>query len=641
MEKSDSAMAYPLADVPMAQGGQPEAAVKQGKSTIDYLLGDELLAQSSYASLARLLPKVIEMHFAPGEKIYQANTSADHVFLLVGGTIKLVSQVGRETGLLHGRFGEEAASDAEFYLTDAIAQTAVTVLAMPRQAIAALVAANPMLKTDFLFSLASHMSGEKLARKHAETRDMVVPAGAKPVMLAGWVLATVLPMLLLLFGDRLGLERGPVIFLAIFSATVVMWVFSLVDDYIPALFALVATLVTGLVPAPVVMSGFASDGFMMALSTLALGAVVVSSGLSYRMMLSLLIRLPNTQFWHFTGLMLTGTFLTPIIPTANGRIGLVSPFYADMVDNLGLKLEGRAATKLAVACFSGVSMFSAMVLTSKSVNFAVFGLLSPQQQDHFQWLTWLFASIVAAAVLVAVNGVAVLFFFRNEELPRLPKERIAEQLRLLGKLKNREWAAVFGVAFMLLGIVTSSIHKVQPPWLGFAMLFGLLLCGTLRKKELKEKVDWTFLLYLGGITGIVAAFNYLGLDAVLGAALPGLGSTMRSNFPLFILILFVLINVIRLAVPINATVVILAAVLLPLAELNGVNAWVLGFIILILSEMWFLPYQCSYYLQLQEVNRQRPLYNEKDFLKFNALSNFARLAAVYASLPYWKMLGLL
>ena len=35
------------------------------------------------------------------------------------------------------------------------------------------------------------------------------------------------------------------------------------------------------------------------------------------------------------------------------------------------------------------------------------------------------------------------------------------------------------------------------------------------------------------------------------------------------------------------------------------------------------------------------MYDEKSFLRFNALMNFTRLAAVYASLPYWKMLGLL
>jgi len=87
-------------------------------------------------------------------------------------------------------------------------------------------------------------------------------------------------------------------FAAIFAAAVMMWSFTLVDEYIPALFAVLGVLLTGLVPTPVIMSGFASDGFLMALSTLALGTVVVSSGLSYRFMLILLRRLPNTQFWQ-------------------------------------------------------------------------------------------------------------------------------------------------------------------------------------------------------------------------------------------------------------------------------------------------------------------------------------------------------
>lgn len=609
------------------------------KSIIDHLLNDDTFAKSNYQSLARLLPQIVEKNFAGGETIYNANTRAEHFYLLAEGEITLVSPQGRASGLMHRRFGEEAASDADHYLTDAIASTAARVFSIPRAAMATLVAANPALKTDLLFSLASHLAGEKLERSTTATAS--AKKTAPPTKIAGWLLCLVAPLLILLFGEELGFEPNITIFTAIFSATVVMWVFSLVDDYIPGLFALLATLVTGLVPGPVILSGFASDGFLMALSTLALSTVVVTSGLSYRFMLTLLLRLPNTQFWHCAGLFLTGTIITPIIPTANGRIALVSPFYSDMVDSLYLQHRGAAATRLAAACFGGISLFSAMVITSKSVNFAVFGLLTPQGQDHFQWLTWLFASIVAAIVLLAINAVAAVLMFRNRELPQLSKERVAEQLRLLGHVKNREWAALIGIAFIIVGIVTSSLHKVQPPWLGFAMLFGLLLCGTLDKKELKEKVDWTFLLYLSGITGIVAAFDFLGLDKMLGAALPGLGATMRSNFELFILLLFVLVNLIRLAVPINATVVILAAIFMPLAEINGVNSWVLGFIILMFSEAWFMPYQCSYYLQLQELNQEKGLYDEKAFLRFNALLNFARLAAVYASLPYWKMLGLL
>jgi divalent anion:Na+ symporter, DASS family len=608
-------------------------------STIQNLLKDKAIAKSNYQSLARLLPQVVEKHFSAGDHIYRAHTSAEQFYLLLEGDVKLVSPQGRESQLVHQRFGEEAASDGEHYLTDAIASTTATALCIPRIAMKTLIASNPALKTDLLFSLASHLAGEKLERQAKVEKSK--HTNHQPIIALGWLLTLIFPLLMLYFGDQLDIERNAVIFLSIFSATVTMWVFNLVDDYIPGLFALLATLVTGLVPAPVILSGFASDGFMMALSTLALGTVVVTSGLSYRFMLSLLLRLPNTQFWHFVGLFLTGTILTPIIPTANGRIALVSPFYSDMVDSLHLQPKGVATTRLAVACFGGISLFSAMFITSKSVNFAVYGLLSPQGQDHFQWMTWLLTSGIAALVLLAINAIGNAIWFRNAELPHLPKERVAAQLQLLGKIKHREWAAIAGITFMIIGIVTSSIHKVQPSWLGFAMLFGLLLCGTLHKKELKEKIDWTFLLYLSGITGIVAAFDYLGLDKVLGAALPGLGAYIHSNFKLFILLLFGLVNLVRLAVPINATVVILAAIFMPLAEMNGVNAWLLGFMILLFSETWFFPYQCSYYLQLQELNREKKMYDEKNFLLFNAVMNFARLAAVYASLPYWKMLGLL
>jgi divalent anion:Na+ symporter, DASS family len=455
------------------------------------------------------------------------------------------------------------------------------------------------------------------------------------------LLALVVPLLMLAYGHHLEIARSGVMFMAIFSVSVVMWVFSLVDDYIPALFAVLAVLVTGLVPAPVILSGFASDGFLMALSTLAFGTVVVSSGLSYRVMLLLLRLLPNSQFWHNSGLYMLGFALTPIIPTANGRIALVAPFYTDMVESLQLKHKGRAATRLALALFGSISLFSAVFLTSKSVNFAVFGLLSPQEQDHFQWVTWVFASLVAGAVLLLVNGLVAAVWYRNHEAPRLPKARVSEQLTLLGPIKNREWAAIAGLAFLVVGLVTSSIHKVQPPWLGFAVLFGLLLCGTLNKKELKEKVDWIFLLYLSGITGIVAAFNFLGLDKDLGHALPGLGDYMHANFNGFVLLIFVLVNLVRLAVPINATIVILATILIPVAQVAGISGWVVGFIILMFSESWFMPYQCSYYLQLREINQKGGYYDEKSFLYFNALMNFARLAAVYASIPFWKLLGIL
>lgn len=602
------------------------------------LRADPLFQPCSHASLARLLPHLQLCEWAAGTLLYAAGDAASDLYLRLDGEVQRAGQP-----LVLQRWGEEAASDLPRYLHGVQALSDARALRIPRAALAGLLASNPRLQAELLQSLSSHLAGTPFTRSTAPAASPAAGTSRRAVL--GWALTLLLPVLVLLSGSTLqarwGLEPQATIFLAIFTATLCMWVFSRLDDYIPALFALMATLIGGLVPAPVILSGFGSDGFVMALSMLALSAVIVSSGLSYRFMLALLQRLPNHQIAHNLGVFLTGSLLTPVIPTANGRVAMLAPFLSDMADCLHLTRRGPAATRLAASCFGGLSLLSAAVMTSKSVNLAVFGLLPAQDQDHFQWLTWLFCSLVVVGVLCVVYAIAAALWFRNREAPVLPKALVAAQLQLLGPMRMREWAAVGALLFVVLGIVSSTLHKVQPPWLVMAMLLGLLLFGVLRKKELIEQVDWTFLLYLGGVTGMVSTLGYLGLDKVLGQGLPALSGLLQSHLEGFVALLFVLICVVRLVVPINATIVVFAAILMPLATVHGVNPWVLGFIILLFAETWFFPYQCSYYLQLRAVNQARHIYDEGSFLRFNAAMNLARPAAVYASLPFWQSLGLL
>jgi len=100
-----------------------------------------------------------------------------------------------------------------------------------------------------------------------------------------------------------------------------------------------------------------------------------------------------------------------------------------------------------------------------------------------------------------------------------------------------------------------------------------------------------------------------------------------------------LIFVIRLLAPINATVVLLATVFIPMADNVGLNPWVMGMLLLILGEMWFFPYQCSYYLQFQKLCGGH--YTERQFLYFNGVANLLKLLAIFATLPYWHNLGVL
>ncbi|MBF0414261.1 MAG: anion permease [Magnetococcales bacterium] len=606
---------------------------------VEQLLRDPLFARCRYPTLSRLLPVIEHRQYPAGTTIFRVNAPADGFYVLISGSVRLLKSDGTSSLISDTCFGEESATDFEGYFVDAVATTAVQALYIPRAPLQALMTGQDYFKVECIGRLMSRISGQHLPTRAVAARPKTKSEGVAGF--TGWLLAIVLPIIVWLMGIEYNLEQNIITSMMIFSSTVIMWMFSLVDDYIPGLFAIVAILMAGLVPPTVVLSGFASNSFLMAMSILGLSTIIASSGLGYRTSLLLLYYLPNSRFWNNFGIAMMGFFLTPMIPSINARLTMVSPIYEDLVKNLRFSPNGTAATQLAVSTFTGVSLMSAMFVTSKSVNFAMFSLLPTQAQDQFQGFKWFAATAVFTLILLIAFAILNAIMFRSQEKPYLDKKRLAAQLELLGNLKHREWAAFLGIAVFVLGMMTASLHRIQPAFLSMTIFFGLLLFGSLQKKEFTEKVDWPFLIYLSELTGMVSVFNYLGLDQRLASALPILGITMRDNFGLFVLVLFLLISLIRLVIPISITIVILITLFMPLADIYGVNSWVVGFIILVLGEIWFLPYQCSYYQRFQEINETTPIYRESRFLTHNALLNAFRLLAIYASFPYWKVLGLL
>jgi divalent anion:Na+ symporter, DASS family len=425
------------------------------------------------------------------------------------------------------------------------------------------------------------------------------------------------------------------------TITVSMWIFGLGNIFVPSLFIVLAMIVLGLVPESVALSGFASDGLFMAMSILGLSALLVSSGLTYRFLLYALKISPGNQFFYNLNLILSGILLSTVVPSINGRAVLIAPFLRDMVEVLKSRPLGRASNLMAVSAFTGASLFSPIFLSSKSVNFVVYGLLPEQMQNAFEWVGWLVAaSMTGIIMLVAYVLLASLFFGNRERLP-ISKILLAEQLAMLGPISSREWAAIIGIISFGVGVIASPIIHISPPWISFILFFGLLLSGALKPEEFKHDIDWPFLIFMAGVVGMVNGMRHLELDTWMAQKFTWMGAYMVDDFPLFILMLTGALTLVRVVVPISAAIVTFAAVFNSIALVEGVNPWIVGFIILTLGENWYAPYQCSYYIQFRDILRDPPLYDEKRFLLFNALMTVVKLGAIYASIPFWKYLGLM
>jgi len=221
----------------------------------------------------------------------------------------------------------------------------------------------------------------------------------------------------------------------------------------------------------------------------------------------------------------------------------------------------------------------------------------------------------------------------------LPKPRLARQLALLGPVSTSEKAALIGFLFFLLGTASSDWHKIAPAWLAAFLLIGLLLMGLISKADFQQKIDWPMIFFLLGVEGLTRAITYLKLDTALSNAAGVRLAFVDENIFIFIPVVLAVTLLIRLALPIMAGMVVSAVILIPIAHTQFINPWIVVFLTSLFSDIWFIPYQCSPYIQVISGGYGR-YYKVSDFMRYNHLMNLSRVAAAYLSIPYWQWLGL-
>ncbi len=588
---------------------------------------------------ARLLPMTHEETLASGDVLFKLGDEVHDTCLVLEGEVEIATQSEAVKVGPAGFLGEEAALGGVRYLSSATAKGPVRILRISHHALAEALLNHPSVRQELWVSLVSHFI-EKLDFKIPnEEKAKPINKSAEMVASIGWLATLLLPAGVILWGDHFGLALELKLLIAILTATVLMWVFRLVPEFVPGFFAILSITLAGMAPVSVVLSGFSSPSFFMAVSVLSLSAIIIGSGLALRVLLLLLRYMPHNQFCYELNLLLMGIFLTPIVPTGNGRIAVVTPMLKDMLHAIHYANGSRAATRLSAAAFTGSTLFSGIFLTGMSANFVIFGMLSMQLQDQFHWLYWLFAGSVSGIVMLLAYLIISKLMFRNQDALPLSSHIVDLQLKVLGPMSKKEWAAALGIVLFSIVVATYSVHKIAPVWIVLTVLFGLLLFSSLTKEEFQTSIDWPFLMLLGGLLGLFNTIHFLGADKILVGQLAWITELMRDNLSLFILLLSGVILSLRFILPINLTMIILAAIFIPIASFSGINSWLVGFIILTMGSSWFFAYQNGSYTLFKKISGSP--YEERNFLVLNILITLIKLLGIYASMPFWHYLGIL
>lgn len=590
---------------------------------------------------AHLLPLFQLMDTKSGETFYQPRDDADYFYFVISGRVTLDIK-GQKIFLRPGMcFGEESLLDQRHYLGEARSSKAVVARIKKYRFIELVkqdrkVLNEAVLKFSRSFTRKFQQQAERAPRrqKNKLTRN-------EKMAIFGWCLTLLAPFLAYHFTGTAEFSEKQRIFLSILSGTVVMWGFRLIPEFVGAFFALLVYLGIGLTEPSVILSGFSSKTFIMGLSIFGLAAVVLSSGVLYRVLLHILGRIPSKVRWIMMSLLSLGGALTPIIPDTSSRLNLATSFLKDTYSTIRLGFKGRLWTLGVANALQSVTLFGPMFLSSSVRHYVLLSLFWGQYQEKFQWLGWFKASIVTALILGFVHVVLFSVLLRKEKPPKISKSLIKRQIEILGGISPYEWAAVGGVFLTFLGMTTTHYHHIQPEIIALLVLSTLLSFNFIHQKGFNTNINWTELFYFAGLSGLLSAARSIGILEVFSTRLTDFAGLISQNFEWFILSLFSMVSLTRLIMPKGAVVLLYAFFFVPLAQSVGISPWVVAFLILIFGESFYFPFQSPEYCNLKAALYKFTPYEEKRVLLINLFMNVAKLGAVYLSLPYWRHLGLI
>lgn len=600
--------------------------------------------------IARLIGALEKTQHPAGTVIFQEGADADGLYLLESGRVEVSVRAAdgeRTVAVLDApsHFGDLGLLLAR--RTGSVrAMTDISGWMLPRHWFDQVVHERTSLGLTIAVSLAHLIDEQSRQRVGVPAVPEVVepvapeaPRSARPGALrtAGALLAVALPLALWQAPPLGGLTSGGWHVSVIVLGAALAWLFQPVPDFVVALAMVTAWGIAGLAPVSLAFAGFTSPTWVLALGAVGLAAAVARCGLLFRLTLLLMKIAPRTHAGQVCALLAGGVVTTPLVPLATARIATTSLLVQELAQSLGYIGRGSATAALAFAGLIGYTSFSSIFLTGLATNFFVLGLLPPT--EHVHWLTWLKGAAPTGGILFAGSLAALLLLFRSKRAPRIAPEVVRRQERVLGPLSRHERATAAAVAALLAGLVLEPILHISVAWLGMTALIVVLAGGVLDRASFRSAIDWGFLILFGVLVGSGDVFRSVGVDRWIADQLIPIARAI-GHPEATVVVLAVFVAACRLVLPRVPTNFLLSIALVPVAPRLGLAPWLVGFVVLTVGNTWLLPGLSDFYSLTRDTTKGE-MFTDRDGLIAGAALTLVVLAAIAASVPYWRAIGLL
>lgn len=457
----------------------------------------------------------------------------------------------------------------------------------------------------------------------------------------GLVLAVVACAVIMLLPTPEALTPQAMSVMAVFIAAVILWVFDTFPLFITALIMCLLWIIIGKLPITTVFYTFSATNFWLVLGALGIGLAVGESGLVKRMAMVLMKLFPKTYKGQVLALLLTGTVVSPVVPSTMAKMAIAAPMSVGISEGLGFAKGSKPTAGLFLASYAGYQLTAPAFLSASFMSYMLLGLISSEYSAHFTWINWFLAMIPYLVITIIGWYITIPRMYA----PKMTKEEVAEAAKNLktqdlGPMTYREKAALVITLIALVMWITESVHGIGSALVSVAAICLFIIFGVISPADYSKKMNWNLLFFITCVLCAANVMGSVGIDAWLVSLIGPMFSAVSGNIYLFVVVVIVVCYVSRLLIAEMTTAMSVTLILLaPIAATAGYNPWVVGVVIYASAYTWNTYYQNSSFIVSHGLVGGEEVVNWKHCRPAAIAFMIINFVGLIVSVPFWQILG--
>ena len=335
--------------------------------------------------------------------------------------------------------------------------------------------------------------------------------------------------------------------LAIFCASIVLWITEAVQSYLTSLMVILGVILCGVTTQKDAFAQLGHPVMWLNILSFVLASMLVKTKVAKRFALWFVLKFGKSASGIFFSFLIINVVLSMFISATTVKATILLPIFMVIAAIFGASQGNRNnfGRNLVLQNLFQINIGASAFMTGSGANLLAVSLLTGAYSSiSLIYADWLVAAFPLAMLLLLIGwfiGVKIIFPLKPEEkVPQIQggMERLREELEAMGKVRFEEYKSIAIFLGVLIMWVTESWHGVSAEVVVLIGAIIALLPGIGVVKWNDVDIPWHLMLFSAGAYVIGSGLNATDLPSMMvGAGMDALGITAQTPFFVLYLLL--------------------------------------------------------------------------------------------------------